>query len=410
MTPAKEKRAIEQSSDGDALGRICGRPEVRTALEWVVENEHRIRKWQMDVTEVPAPPFGEAKRARWLKKKFSELRLRHVHIDEAGNVLGARPGTNDRPAVAIAAHMDTVFAAGTPVEIRESKGKLYGPGISDNGSGLAALLATAGALEAARVQTESPIMFIATAGEEGEGDLRGIRHVFKANSDQIGATLVVDGAGTETIVTRALGSTRFEVTLNGPGGHSWTDFGEPNPIAVLANAIANFYGVEPPRANGRRSAYNIGMIQGGTSVNSIPQSVTMRVDLRSESADEIAALEKKLNQCIASALSASNNGSSRVTSQIRRIGDRPAAELKPGARILEVVQAVDAKLGIKSRVHCSSTDANIPLSLGKEALSIGAGGAGAGAHTLGEWFDPANREVGLKRILLSVLLLARLPE
>jgi acetylornithine deacetylase/succinyl-diaminopimelate desuccinylase-like protein len=342
-----------------------------------------------------------------------------VEIDDAGNVIGVRAGSGDGDGcVALTAHMDTVFPEGTALDVRSEAGKLLGPGISDNGSGLTALLAIAAGVKACELTHASPIVFIANVGEEGEGDLRGMRHIFSTSKwkDAIAYSLIIDGAGTDTLVNRALGSRRFEVTIRGKGGHSWSDFGEPNPIAILSRAIAKFYDIEIPIEFEGRSAYNVGVIAGGTSVNSIPESASMRVDLRSESAEEIERMEAALRRCLAEAgmnnsaaadeKSTDSAATAGVRCDIRRIGDRPSAELADGARILEVVEAVDQHLRIHSRLHCASTDANIPLSLGREAVTIGAGGSGGGAHTLNEWFDPAGRDLGLKRILLALLALA----
>ncbi|HTC93035.1 MAG TPA: M20/M25/M40 family metallo-hydrolase [Terriglobales bacterium] len=423
MSSAKSRRPVRDlAQPRQAVAQIAEERAVHQAFAWFRANEALLSRWQMEVTRIPAPPFGEAARAQWLKTRFQELGLQEVEVDEAGNVTGIHAGaSSENPLIALTAHMDTVFPAGTPLEIRPESGKLLGPGISDNGSGLTALLATAAALQASALTHASPLLFIANVGEEGEGDLRGMRHIFSSPrwKDSIAYTLIVDGAGIDTLVTRALGSRRFEVTVRGKGGHSWSDFGEPNPIALLSRAIADFYKTEIPANSKRRSAYNVGVIRGGTSVNSIPESASMRVDLRSELAEEVERLENELRRCLANAVSngAAMNArtaarpegpasAAAVQCDIRRIGDRPCAELAEDAHILQVVKAVDQHLAIRSRPHCASTDANIPLSQAREAITIGAGGNGGGAHTLNEWFDPAGRDLGLKRILLALLTLA----
>jgi acetylornithine deacetylase/succinyl-diaminopimelate desuccinylase-like protein len=338
------------------------------------------------------------------------LGLEDVHIDELGDVIGIRRGADPNAKfIALSAHIDTVFPAGTPLNVRRDGDRLVGPGISDNGAGVLALLAVAGAMQSAGVRTASPIVFIGNVGEEGEGDLRGMRRIFSDSRwrDAIGAMLVVDGAGNDTIVNQALGSRRFEVTVRGPGGHSWSDFGVPNPIVLLARAIDQFSRTEVP--GNPKTTYNIGVISGGTSVNSIPESASMRVDIRSSSTEEIDRVEKALREAVARATGstpAANNGAAGVSYDVRLIGQRPAAELPESARVVQVVRAVDALLGNAARLHRASTDANIPISMGKEAIAIGAGGSGGGAHTLHEWYDPRGRDLGLKRILLSVLALA----
>ena len=388
---------------------------VHAALGWFRTHERDLADRQVELARIPAPPFGEQARAVWLRDHFQELGLEDCHVDEAGNVLGVRPGSDpEAKYLALAAHIDTVFPAGTPLDIRREGSRLLGPGISDNGAGVVALLALAAALQAAEIRHAAPILFLGDVGEEGEGDLRGMRHLFSDPrwKDSIAYTLVLDGAATDTVVTEGLGSRRFEVTLRGPGGHSWSDFGAPNPVIILARAITLFSGVRVPAEP--KTSYNVGNISGGTSVNSIPESAGMKVDLRSISAAEIDRLERALREAVGEAVAEARKSAGRrsgeIACEIKLIGSRPAAELKPGARILDVVEAVDAHLGNASRPHRASTDANIPLSLGREAVGLGTGGAGGGAHTLHEWYDPSGRDFGLKRILLAALTLTGVNE
>jgi tripeptide aminopeptidase len=391
--------------------RLAGLREVHLAMEWFRSHEPELRDWQLEVAAIPAPPFGEGPRADWLRSRFVELELEDVQVDAVGNVLGALPGSEaEEKLIAVTAHIDTVFAAGTPLNVRREGDRLHGAGISDNGAGIVGLLALASALGSAQVRHSAGLLFIGNVGEEGEGDLRGMRHIFCESpwKDRIGPTVVLDGAATDTVVTQALGSRRFQVTITGPGGHSWSDFGAPNPIVVLARAISRFSRTELP-VEPKISA-NVGVIGGGTSVNSIPESASMRVDIRSASPEEMDRVERALREAVAEAASEypkrARNGSKGIGCEIQLIGCRPAAELDPNARILHVIHAVDAHLGNRARPHRASTDANIPLSLGREAISIGAGGSGGGAHTLQEWYDPAERDLGLKRVLLAVLALA----
>jgi di/tripeptidase len=261
----------------------------------------------------------------------------------------------------------------------------------------------------------SSLLFVGNVGEEGEGDLRGMRHIFSASEwkDLIAANVVIDGAGCDTIIAEALGSRRFEISITGPGGHSWSDFGVPNPIMALGHALHLF--AQTRIAPQPKTTFNVGVISGGTSVNSIPESASMRVDIRSTSPFEIERLEMELRRAVEQAAidearaAATRNPSRRpteLTADIRIIGNRPAGELRPDARILRIARAVDAHIGNTAQVQRASTDANIPLSLGREAIALGAGGKGGGAHTLQEWFDPSGREFGLQRILLVVLALA----
>jgi tripeptide aminopeptidase len=395
------------------VSRLSASSEVRSAFEWFRSHESQVVEWQLEVARIAAPPFGEALRGAWLAERFREIGLDDVQVDEVGNVFGVHGGFGSR-YVSISAHIDTVFPAATPLNIRQQGRKLYGPAVSDNGAGIAAMLAIAAALKTTKAKHALPFVFIGNVGEEGEGDLRGMRHVFSTPRwrDAIAYSIVVDGAGSDTLVSEALGSRRFEVIVRGPGGHSWSDFGAPSPIIALARAIEIFSQTPVPASP--KTTFNVGVIRGGTSVNSIPESASMRVDLRSTSMSEIDRLEKSLRKALEQAIelenqAASLRGSRRpqlVHSEVVAIGNRPAGELAPDARILKVIRAVDAHLGNAAQVQRASTDANVPLSLGREAIAIGGGGSGGGAHTLQEWFDCNGRELGLKRILLTMLALA----
>jgi len=397
------------------IARLSSLPEIRSAFAWLRAQEPQFAHWQLELARIPAPPFGEAARAAWLAEKFRDLGLDDVHNDDVGNVFGTHPGRG-KGYVALSAHVDTVFPAGTPLNIKHQGNRLYGPGVSDNGAGVTAMLAIAALLCAVRIRHDLHFVFIGNVGEEGEGDLRGMRHIFSAPrwKDSIAYSLVLDGAGSDTIVAEALGSRRFEVIVRGPGGHSWSDFGAPNPILVLARAIQAF--TETPVPLSPKTTFNVGVIRGGTSVNSIPESASMRVDIRSTSMAEMERLEQALRLALDHAVEDESQASEKRASSQRRpfglscevvvIGNRPAGELDTNAPILQVIRAVDAQLGNAAQVQRASTDANIPLSLGREAIAIGGGGLGGGAHTLQEWFDCSGRELGLKRILLTLLALA----
>jgi len=401
------------------VARLAAAPEVRSAFNWFRANEPQLAHWQMEMARIPAPPFGEAARAAWLAERFREVGLDDVRTDDVGNVFGTHPGFGRR-YVALSAHIDTVFPANTPLNIRQQGSRIYGPGVSDNGAGVAAMLAIAALLRSVRIRHALPFVFIGNVGEEGEGDLRGMRHIFSTPrwKDSIAYTVVLDGAGADTIVAEALGSRRFEVIVRGPGGHSWSDFGAPNPIVILAKAIGTFIATPVPSAP--KTTFNIGVMRGGTSVNSIPESASMKVDIRSTSMTEMERLEQSLRRALNQAVEEETmTAEMRSTAQKRPagvgcevvvIGNRPAGELPPGARILQVVRAVDAQLGNAAQIQRASTDANIPLSLGFEAVAIGGGGSGGGAHTLQEWFDSNGRELALKRILLTMLALAGVGE
>ena len=397
------------------IARIAGMRAVHSALLYLHNQEMEFRRWQRELAEIAAPPFGEGVRSQWLLERFTSLRLETVYADELGNVFGlAREDSAAQMLRGVSAHLDTVFPLGTQLGTREEGNRLYGPGISDNAAGVIAVLAVASALKHAELRTSRNIVFIGNVGEEGEGNLRGMRHIFSTPpwKDSLETLLVVDGAGSDTYVTQALGSRRFEITFRGPGGHSWSDFGVPNPIVLLSRALARFSQVTVP--DSPRTTFNIGVVHGGTSVNSIPEKAVARVDLRSASQDELHKLEERLRECVDEAWSEVSanyrTGESRIQISVESIGDRPAANLRPDARILQVLRAVDSHLGIKSSPRLASTDANIPLALGREATTIGTGGDGGCAHTVREWFDCAYRDLGLKRILLTVLALAGVNE
>jgi acetylornithine deacetylase/succinyl-diaminopimelate desuccinylase-like protein len=395
------------------VARIAVLAEVRSADEWFRSQESRFAKYQMEVARIAAPPFGEGTRAAWLADRFREIGLNDVETDKVGNVFAVHPGYGNR-YVALSAHIDTVFPASTPLNVRQQGSKLYGPGVSDNGAGIAAMLAVAEALQTVSIPHALPFVFIGNVGEEGEGDLRGMRHVFATPrwKNAIAYSIIVDGAGADTVVAEALGSRRFEVIVRGPGGHSWSDFGAPNPIIVLSRTIDVFSLTPVPGSP--KTTFNVGVIRGGTSVNSIPESASMRVDLRSTSMAEIDRLERALRTALERAVATENQAAALHTtrkphalqSEVVEIGNRPAGELAQDARVLKVIRAVDAHLGNAAQVQRASTDANIPLSLGREAIAIGGGGSGGGAHTLQEWFDCNGRDLGLKRILLTMLALA----
>ena len=401
------------------IARLAELPQVRAALAWMRSREAQFTEWQLEMARIPAPPFGEAARGDWLRKRWRELGLEDVHSDDVGNVFGTRGGSA-RQLVSLSAHIDTVFPPGTPLNVRQQGPRLYGPGVSDNGAGVTALLAIAAAMQASKIFPEMPVVFIGNVGEEGEGDLRGMRRIFSNArwKDSIRYSLVLDGAGSDTVVAEALGSRRFEVIVRGPGGHSWSDFGAPNPILVLARTIHAF--TQTPVPTSPKTTFNVGVIRGGTSVNSIPESASMRVDIRSTSMGEMERLEAALRRELelATELEAqaserrnpSQRSAPKLSYEVIAIGNRPAGELDPNARMLRVIRAVDAHLGNAAQIQRASTDANIPLSLGREAIAIGGGGTGGGAHTLQEWFDGSGRELGLKRILLTVLALAGVAE
>jgi tripeptide aminopeptidase len=404
---SQRSRLVQQ-----VVARLAELREVHEAFAWFRSHARELEDTQLEVTAIPAPPWGESARSQWVKNRFEQAGLAGVHQDELGNVFGISPGTDGAPFLALSAHLDTVFPSETPIRVSRDDGKLRGPGISDNASGITALLAIANVLNSINFATTAPILFIGNVGEEGEGNLRGMRYIFDQPKwlDSIGALVALDGAGTDTIIAEGLGSRRYEITIRGAGGHSWSDFGVPNPIVALARVVARFSRTTVPVTP--KTTFNVGTVQGGTSVNSIPQVATMRVDTRSASVEQLDRLERALRDAVkeGTAETSGRKKDEALTAEVVVIGDRPAAELPADSHLLRVIRAVDAQLNNSARVQRASTDVNIPLSLGREAIAIGAGGSGGGAHTVNEWYDPAGRDLGLKRILLLTLALAGVPE
>jgi tripeptide aminopeptidase len=389
---------------------LADQAQVRVALNWFAKNLKWIDDEQVKLTEIPAPSFQEEKRAEAVKGVLAAEGLT-IHTDKIGNVIGELPGSNEREAVLLTAHLDTVFPSGTEIKVRREGDRLVAPGISDNGTGLAGLLAVARAMQAAKIKPRRTILFAANVGEEGEGNLRGMRALIDAYRTKLRAVIVLDGSGTDHVTVKALASRRLEVVITGPGGHSWSDFGMPNPINALVRASVRFINTKVPATP--RTTFNLGQIEGGTSVNSIPYEAKLKVDLRSENEDELARLESALRDCVAAGVkdemdNARERSRGKLDWKVNQIGSRPGGELPADSSLLTALRAADEYVGNQSRVERSSTDANIPLSLGIEAIALGAGGNGGGAHSLQEWYEPAGRERGLKRVLLTVLGVAGL--
>jgi acetylornithine deacetylase/succinyl-diaminopimelate desuccinylase-like protein len=418
--PSMPLRAAPRQARGGGESAVPDE-RVQRASQWLEKNADWITTQHIRITEVPAPPFQERTRALFVRKMLENLGLK-LRMDDLHNVIGERPGADNRTVVILSAHLDTVFPAGTDVRVRRDPPlpagpmpqRLLAPGITDNSGGVAALVAVARALHEARLRTRYTIVFAANVGEEGEGNLRGMRRLMDTYKGRVRAVIALDGASADHVTTMALGSRRFEVTVSGPGGHSWSDFGLPNPIHALSRGVARFIRARVPEEP--RTTFNVGEIQGGTSVNSIPSKASIKVDMRSSSAAEIDRLEAALREAIAAGLEEENaaaqergalrNSNGKLQAAFRIIGERPAGELPENSFLLEAVRQVDRLLDMRSRPERSSTDANIPLSQGIAAISIGSGGKGGGAHSLQEWYDPAGRAFGLKRVLLLVTTVA----
>jgi acetylornithine deacetylase/succinyl-diaminopimelate desuccinylase-like protein len=365
---------------------------------------------QVSICEVPAPPFKEARRAAELRDRLVALGLRDARIDAEGNVIATRAGRGGGPTVVLSAHLDTVFPEGTNVTVRREGARLAAPGIVDDCRGLAVLLAVARAMQQQQVATDGTVILVGTVGEEGAGNLRGVRHLLgKELAGRVDYFLSVDGSGFG-IVSRAVGSHRYRVTFAGPGGHSYGDFGAPNPMHAMGRAIAAIGDLVVPRSP--KTTFNVGVVRGGTSVNSITGEAVMELDMRSESAEALARLDSAARQAIARAREDEQRRwpSSRValTVRIDTIGIRPAGAQPDTAAIVVVAQRAAVAIGATPGTpSASSTDANIAIGLGIPALTIDGGGRGDGSHSLGEWYeDGADGWRGPQWALLLVATLA----
>jgi acetylornithine deacetylase/succinyl-diaminopimelate desuccinylase-like protein len=370
--------------------------------------DRRVLETQVTVSEIAAPTGEEHERAQWISARFRALGLSGVSIDDAGNVIGRRDGIADDDAVVVCAHLDTVFPRGTPLRVRHQGPCLLGPGIGDNGRGLAGMLALAETIDGRRLRTQRPIVFVATTGEEGVGDLRGAKHYFASAERRIHAAIALDGAGDERVVHRSLGSRRYRIVYDGPGGHSWAAFGVPNAVHAAALAGAKLTSLAIPRDP--RTTLSIGRIGGGIAINAIPDNAWLEVDVRSVSASQLDRLDREL-RLVARAAEQEENarrtpGTPPLVCTIERIGDRPCGEVPADDPL--VVSAIDATrlVGREPELTTASTDANVPISAGIPAIAIGAGGRGGDAHTSGEWFENAEGTLGLARALTILVTAA----
>ena len=393
-----------------SVAELMSSPEVVRALRFFETNADAITEEQIRICSIPAPPFGEQERAEYLSRKFSELGLSEVGIDEEGNCLGLLAGASRSPLIVVSAHLDTVFSKDTDFTVRKRQDKLFAPGIADDGCGLAALIALAQAIQTERIPLEGSLLFVGTVGEEGEGNLRGVRHLLTKGrwASAIDAFLSFDGPGVDRITNRALGSRRYRVELIGPGGHSWGDFGVPNPVHAMGRAVSRLASYPAPKDP--RTTFNVGRVEGGTSVNAIPESALMEVDLRSAVERELQRLDAFFRRAVRDAVDEENGrrraGDPPLKIKLDVIGERPTGETSPDSPLVEFAFEATRLLGVEPRLDQSSTDSNLPMSIGIPAITLGAGGTSGCSHTLAEWYDPRDRDKGLKRGLLVILGIA----
>ena len=386
-----------------SAAEVMSHAEVVRAFRFFETDADTITEEQIRICSIPASPFGEQERAEYLRKKFSDLGLTEVEIDEEGNSLGLIRGASLKPLVVVSAHLDTVFSKDADFTIVKRDHKLFAPGIADDGCGLAALIALAQVIQNEQIPIEGSLLFVGTVGEEGEGNLRGVRHLFTKGrwASEVDAFLSFDGPGLDRITHRALGSRRYRVEFTGPGGHSWGDFGVPNPVHALGRAISRLAGYPAPKDP--RTTFNVGRIEGGTGVNSIPRKALMEVDLRSAAESELQRLDAFFRRAMRDAADAEN-----AQLKLDLIGERPTGETPSDSPLVELAVEATRLLGVEPRLDQSSTDSNLPISLGIPAITLGAGGGSGSSHTLDEWYDPRDRDKGLKRGLLVILGIAGL--
>ena len=372
--------------------RLLVDPKFQAAQEFIAKDHDRFVRETIQITEIEAPPFKEAKRAKAFVEMLRQSGLSDVDIDAEGNVIGLRRGTGTGPLIAIAAHLDTVFPEGTNVKVRREGTRLYAPGVGDDSRAVAVLLEIVRAMDSAKIQTSSDILFVADVGEEGPGDLRGMKYLFQKGpyKDKIKMFISLDPFGWGSDITTAgMGSKRFKVIFTGPGGHSFGSFGLVNPAYALGNAIAKLSKMQVPQRP--KTTYNVGVVGGGTSVNSIPFESWMEVDIRSETKEELSRAVENFTRLMHEAVEEENRARStsqgKIQIDVKLIGDRPFGEIFQTAPIVQTAAAVIRAFGMVPTFGLSSTDANIPLSMGIPAITLESGGTGSRNHTLDEWID-----------------------
>jgi len=384
----------------DRVDTVFADARIQQAFRFISANESQIEADQIRLTEIPAPPFAETERSQAFSEELLKLRL-SPFTDGIGNVIAGYEGMGRDPVIA-GAHLDTVFPASTPLQLRRKGRVLFLPGISDNGCGIVALLWAFRAAKETGIQFRRPVIAVGNVGEEGEGNLRGIRYLFNQPPWESGKCdfVAVDGGGLQRITHQALGSRRFRIHMTGPGGHSWADFGRPNPVEAIAAAIHIFCG-SAGRSSG--TSFNFGVIRGGISVNAIPREAAMDVDLRSIASGPLDHLDSQLKRAVVEAARAS-----RVECRVELMGERPSGMTATASPIVQAALEVTRRFRVEPQPDVGSTDANIPISMGIPALAIGGGGSSGNVHTPEEWLDPSHRDLGVQRLLALIAVLAGL--
>lgn len=417
QTPNEENAESEISIDEsytNEVEQLAENAKIEEAMEFIRDMDEETVQNQIKITEIPAPPFMEDVRAAHYAEMMQEYGLDQVEIDEEGNVIGKRPGAEGEQNIVISAHLDTVFPEGTDVEVEVRNDTLFAPGITDDTRGLSVLLTLINTLETLDIQTTDNIWFVGTVGEEGIGDLRGVKHLFETEGDNIDAFISVDGSDDSRIVNKALGSHRYRVTFEGPGGHSWGAFGTANPAHALGRAITYFEdNASQFVISGPRTSYNVGRIGGGTSVNSIPFANWMEIDMRSESPEALQQIDGIMQDAMQKALTEANSIKTKgpdLTVDIDMIGKRPSGEISADVPFVQRALAVSKHFGQDPSLTRSSTDANVSISMGIPSMTIGGGGSSGGAHSLDEWWYNDEGYKGVQRAFMILMAEAGLAE
>ncbi len=389
------------------IAAIRNNRNVQAAMEHIVAIEPQSRRDLIELTEIPAPPFGEEKRAQRFADMLREAGLSDVMIDEVGNAIGRRPGKSGERVIAYSAHLDTVFPLETDVTVRFDDEKMYAPGIGDNTRGLVTILGVLRALQQTGIETDADILFIGNVGEEGLGDLRGVKHLFRDGAPKIDTLIAVDGGESGRIVFGGVGSHRYRITFRGPGGHSWGAFGLASPHHALGRAIAIFVENAPSVTSvGEKTSYNVGRIGGGTSINSIAFESWMEVDMRSGSQDKLDDVDAVLQAAVEQALQEENAArldGAELTVDVERVGTRPAAQGYATSAIVQRAIAATAAFGIEPELRISSTDANLPISKGIPAVTMSRGGVSGNSHAPEEWWQNKDGHIGIQIGLITLL-------
>ena len=386
---------------------LAAHPQIVEAFALAQELDQWSLERLIELTEIPAPPFLEEARGRRFAELLKQLGADSVWTDLEGNVIGLRRGRGGERTIGFGGHLDTVFPEGTDVTVRQVGDTLFAPGIGDDTRGLVVVLTALRAMEEAGVETDDDVLFVGVVGEEGLGDLRGMKHLFREPNEAPDVWIDVDGGGLSRLVTMGLGSVRYRIAFNGPGGHSWGAFGLANPAHAMSRAVRYFQDIaDTLTRNGPRTSYNVGRIGGGTSVNSIPAETWMEVDMRSESPESLERIERVFLDAMSRGLNEENRlrrSGGALTLENRKVGDRPSGSLEPSLPLIQRALATTAVFGVSGELARSSTDSNVPIALGVPAVTIGRGGVGGEGHSPGEWWINRDGYLAIQRALLLVV-------